>query len=193
MNKADFFNKYRGLFQYDDYASTEENTALKSFILRADTDSALNSVPEPLQSTWKSSPVDTWAPASFGTTTVESNDKRMQLTTTGGITPRSPRSLQLEALETTQRESSQDDKLFHHSVLFSPLRASNRLRQDEKAGTMFDQKDLLGRAVDRANRPSPYKSPRQRLAQLTLAREVIGKQYGGKRTPEAPGARPGSL
>ena len=95
MNKADFFNKYRGLFQYDDYASTEENTALKSFILRADTDSALNSVPEPLQSTWKSSPADTLAPASFGTTTVESNDKRMQLTTTGGITPRSPRSLQL--------------------------------------------------------------------------------------------------
>ena len=230
-DRKEFFSKYKELFQYDDYSSTDENVLLKSYLLRADAESALNSVPLPLQLRIGNTSPPHDGPASFGTSTLNDEDRLLQ-TTTGGITPRSPRSQQLEALELTQRELSMEDKLFHHNILFSPLRNSSnnndnsnstntedaaaaaaadnsegrttgRDSQDDrtsmlnssrsglsfslrKKAELFGPDDLLGRAVDRANRPSPYKSPRQRLAQLTLARNDIGRRYAGPKTPGAP-------
>ena len=212
MNRKEFFSKYKDLFEYDTYSSTDENVALKSFILNKTMQTALNKVPQTQQPDRILPAADTIA--SFGTYSLN-NEDRLTQTTTGGITPRSPRSRQLEALETTQREISSQDKLFHHNILFSPLRTSNNnnrweegeeesdegtanpgniasarsdlsLSLQNKGFALFGPDDLLGRAVDRANRPSPYKSPRQRLAQLTLARNDIRSRFSGPKTPAAP-------
>jgi hypothetical protein len=192
-DKKEFFNTYKDLFQYDDYSSNDENTALKRHLLTADASVALDSLPNTLLAL----PPATTPLNSFGITSPRTQEERMMATTTGGITPRSPRSLQLEALEQTQKTVATHDKLFHHNILFSPIRNSGRngtspfkdREADESTAldSVRSELDLLGRAVERANQSNPYKSPRQRLAQLTLARDGPRvHRYNGPNTPASP-------
>jgi hypothetical protein len=210
--QGSFFDKHKDLFQYDEYTSNDENIQLKLHLLTNETSVSMNSLPDSLETQQQQQQQNSSNHSklrSFGLSTRDNNNTRM-MTMTGGVTPRSPRSLQLEALEQSQRAEAIGDKLFHHNVLFSPIRnSSTNTNSDDssisplnsarssfgkplknKADQLFGkegEQDLLSRAVDRANKLSPYKSPRQRLAQLTLARkQYYGNRYNGPNTPNAP-------
>ena len=75
-DKKEFFNTYKDLFQYDDYSSNDENTALKRHLLTADASVALNSLPNTLLAL----PPATTPLNSFGITSPRTQEERMMAT-----------------------------------------------------------------------------------------------------------------
>lgn len=157
---SQYFNRYKDLFEYEAHTTTSEMAALNSFLLDASSDITSSSVN-----------VNASLP-------VVLHNSRDELRSVPMISPRI-RLQQQQMEQHVKKEALLDDKgMFHHKVLFSPMRSMSLKRPAPPSDygivspmnrATYPEKDLLARAIDTGSRKPKHlvNSPRQRLAILS--------------------------